>query len=124
MALPSGPPLLPKAEAACPQWQDIQEIVKAQAPQVRWLSIWCNDQVTLARQRVGTFSQNLCRHQAGGESLIQPNGINGGGIFWPVEGFSHQEGVQILHCFVDHFSRLCFVHLQIDDSATETMLAK
>jgi hypothetical protein len=26
--------------------------------------------------------------------------------------------------FVDHFSRLCFVHLQIDDSAAETMLAK
>jgi hypothetical protein len=26
--------------------------------------------------------------------------------------------------FVDHFSRLHFVHLQIDNSATETMLAK
>jgi hypothetical protein len=30
------------------------------------------------------------------------------------------------HCtvFVDHFSQLCFVHLQIDNSAAETMLAK
>ncbi len=39
MALPFEPPLFPKAEAACPQWQDPQEIVEAQAPQVRWLSI-------------------------------------------------------------------------------------
>jgi hypothetical protein len=33
---------------------------------------------------------------------------------------------QYRHCtvFVDHFSRLRFVHLQIDGSAEETMLAK
>ncbi len=54
MALPFGPPLLPKAEAACPQWQDTQEIVKALAPQVHWLSIWCNDQATLAQQRIAS----------------------------------------------------------------------
>jgi hypothetical protein len=32
MALLFGEPLFPKAEAACPQWQGTQEIVKAQAP--------------------------------------------------------------------------------------------
>jgi hypothetical protein len=59
-----------KSEAACPaQWQDTQEIVEAQAPQVHWLSIWCDDQATLVRQRVGTFSRNLCCHQARGDSL-------------------------------------------------------
>jgi hypothetical protein len=88
-----------KAEAACPQWQDTQEIVEAQAPQVRWLSIWRDDQVTLARQRVSTFSPNLSCHQARGDSLSRPNGIDRGGLFCPVEGVSHQEAVQILHCF-------------------------
>jgi hypothetical protein len=69
MALPFGPPLFPKAEVACPQWQDTQEIVKAQAPQVRWLSIWRDDQAILVRQSIGIFSQNLCCRQAGGASL-------------------------------------------------------
>jgi hypothetical protein len=108
MALPSGPHLLLKAEAAHPQWQDTQEIVEAQALQVCWLSIWCNEQVTLARQRVGTFSQNLCRHQAGGDSVSQPNGINRGKIFHPVEGVSHQEAVQILHCFCGPLLTIAF----------------
>jgi hypothetical protein len=28
-------------------------------PQVRWLSIWRDDQATLVQQRVGIFSRNL-----------------------------------------------------------------
>ncbi len=88
-----------KVEVACPQWQDTQEIVKVQAPQVRWMSIWCNDQATLVRQRVGIFSRNLCCHQDKGDSLSQPNEINRGGLFCPVEGVSHQEEVKILHFF-------------------------
>ncbi len=99
MALPFGPPLFPKAEAACPQWQDIQEVIKVQAPQVRWLSIWRYDQATLAQKRVGIFSQNLCCRQARGNSLSWPNRIDRGGLFQPVEGVSHQKEVQILHCF-------------------------
>jgi hypothetical protein len=43
--------------------------------------------------------KNLCRHQAEGDSLSQPNGIDRGGLFWPVEGVSNQEAVQTLHCF-------------------------
>jgi hypothetical protein len=92
---------------------------------LRWLSIWRDHQATLASQRVSIFSQNLCCCQAGGDSRSRPNGINRCGLFCPVKGVSHQEAVQI-YCtvFVDHFSGLCFMHLQIDDSGAETMLAK
>jgi hypothetical protein len=99
MALPFRPPLFQKAEVACPQWQDTQEIIEAQAPQVRWMSILRDDQATLARQRVGIFSQSLCCGQAGGDGLRQPNGINSGGLFGLGERVSHQEGVQILPYF-------------------------
>jgi hypothetical protein len=122
MALPFGPPLLPKAEAACPQWQGTQEIVKIHAPQMHCMSIWHNDQATLVQQRVGIiFSQNLCHHQARGDSLSQPNGINRGGFFAQLKGLLTKKYCTV---FVDHFSQLCFVHLQIEDSAAETMLAK
>ena len=44
-------PHLRKAEAACPQWQNSQEIGPAQSPQVRRMSLWRDDQDSLARQR-------------------------------------------------------------------------
>ncbi len=52
LALPFGSPYLRKAEAACPQWQNSQEIGSAQSPQVRRMSLQRDDQDSLARQRV------------------------------------------------------------------------
>jgi hypothetical protein len=119
-----GPPLFSKAEAACPQWQDTPEIVEAQAPQVRWVSIWCNDLATLVQQRFGIFSQSLHRHQAGGDGLSQPNGINRGGVIAQLKGSLTKKQYRYCTVFVDYFSQLHFTHLQIKDSAAETMLAK
>jgi hypothetical protein len=46
-----------------------KKLSKLKPPQVCWLSIWHNDQATLARQRVSIFSQNLHHRQAGQYSL-------------------------------------------------------
>jgi hypothetical protein len=106
MALPFGPPLLPKAEAACPQWQDTQEIVEAQAPQVRWMSIWCSDQANLARQRVVIFSKKSLSPPSWGDSLSQSNGIDRGGIFAQLKGSLTKKRYRYCTVFVDNFS-LC-----------------
>jgi hypothetical protein len=39
-------------------------------------------------------------------------------------GLSPRSSTDIALFFVDHFSQLRFVHLQVDGSAAETMLAK
>jgi hypothetical protein len=46
------------------------------------------------------------------------------GFFAQLKGSLTKKRYRYCTVFVDHFSRLCFVHLQIDDSAAETMLAK
>jgi hypothetical protein len=46
------------------------------------------------------------------------------GFFSQSKGSLTKKGYIYCTVFVGHFSRLCFVHLQIDNSAKETMLAK
>jgi hypothetical protein len=46
------------------------------------------------------------------------------GFFVQLKGFLTKKQYRYCTVFVDHFSRLHFVHLQIDDSVAETMLAK
>jgi hypothetical protein len=46
------------------------------------------------------------------------------GFFAQLKGSLTKKWYRYCTVFVDHFSRLCFVHLQIDDSPVETMLAK
>ena len=46
------------------------------------------------------------------------------GFFAQLKGSLTKKQYRYCTVFVDHFSRLRFVHLQIDDSAAETMLAK
>jgi hypothetical protein len=46
------------------------------------------------------------------------------GFFTQLKGFLTKKRYRYCTVLVDHFSRLCFVHLQIDNSAAETMLAK
>ncbi len=123
-ALPFGTPLFPKTEAACPQWQDPQDIVKAQAPQVCLLSIWYDDQVTLAWQRVGFFSQSLCCCQARGDSLSWLNRISRGGLFAQVKDTLTKKRYRYCPFFLDHYSWLHCVYLQIVASTAETILAK
>ena len=95
MALPVGTSLLSKTQAAGLQWQDPQKIGKARRPQMRWLSVRCNDQATLVRQRVQVFSRSLCRNQARGDYLCQSNDFNRGGVLSPTEGDAYQEALQV-----------------------------
>jgi hypothetical protein len=99
MALPVGPSPLSQTQAAGLQWRDPQEIDKAHHPQMRWLSVWRNDQATLARQRVQVFSRSLYRNQAGGDCLRQSNDFNQGGVLCPIERIVHQEALQVLRNF-------------------------
>jgi hypothetical protein len=46
------------------------------------------------------------------------------GVFAQLKGPLTKKQYRYCTVFVDHFSQLHFVHLQIDDSAAETMLAK
>jgi hypothetical protein len=46
------------------------------------------------------------------------------GFFAQLKGPLTKKRYRYCTVFVDHFSQLCFVHLQIDNSAAETMLAK
>ncbi len=46
------------------------------------------------------------------------------GFFAQLKGSLTKKRYRYCTVFVDHFSLLCFVHLQIDNSTTETMLAK
>jgi hypothetical protein len=46
------------------------------------------------------------------------------GFFAQLKGSLTKKRYRYCTVCVDHFSRLCFVHLQIDNSAAETMLAK
>ncbi len=46
------------------------------------------------------------------------------GCFAQLKGSLTKKRYRYCTVFVDHFSRLHFVHLQIDGSTTETMLAK
>jgi hypothetical protein len=46
------------------------------------------------------------------------------GFFAQLKGSLTKTRYRYCTVFVDHFSQLLFVHLQIDDSAAETMLAK
>ncbi len=46
------------------------------------------------------------------------------GVLAQLKGSLTKKQYRYCTVFVDHFSRLHFVHLQIDDSAAETMLAK
>ncbi len=76
------------------------------------------------QQRVGIFSQSLCCHQAQGGGLSQSNGIDRGGIFAQLKGSLTKKRYKYCTVFVDHSSCLHFVHLQIDDFTTKTILAK
>jgi hypothetical protein len=58
------------------KWGNPQEAGKSEATQVCWLSLWCDDQDSMARQRNQGFSQSLYCNQAGGVHLRQPNDIN------------------------------------------------
>ncbi len=88
------------------------------------LSIWCDDQATLARQRNGIFSRSLCCCQAGRDGLSQPNRIHRGGLFAQLKGSLTKKRHRYCTVFVDHNSGLHFMHLQIDDSAAKTIFAK
>jgi hypothetical protein len=46
------------------------------------------------------------------------------GFFAQLKGSLTKKQYRYCTVFVDHFSRLCFLYLQIDDSSAETMLAK
>ncbi len=48
----------------------------------------------------------------------------GVGFFAQLKGSLNKKRCRYCTVFVDHFSQLRFVHLQIDGSAAETMLAK
>jgi hypothetical protein len=59
-----------QAQAACPKWGNPQEAGKSEATQVCWLSLWHDDQDSMARQRNQGFSQSLYPNQARGMHLL------------------------------------------------------
>ncbi len=55
------------------------------------MSLWCNDQDPLARQRDQGFSRGFCDNQAGEMRLRLPNDINRGWVLCTNEGKTHQK---------------------------------
>ncbi len=97
MALPPWSPYLPKAQAACPQWQDPVEARQGAASQVCRLPIWHDDKASLARQGNQGRPRSLCCNQTWRVRLSQSNDINGGGILCTIERRTHQEALQMCH---------------------------
>jgi hypothetical protein len=56
--------------------------------------------------------------------LGRPNDINGSGIFAQLKGKLTKKRYKCVTVFVNHYSCLHFVHLQLDDKSNETLAAK
>jgi hypothetical protein len=106
------------------KWQNTKAICQSPAAQVHGLPLWRNAKNTLARQRVESLSRGLRRHQAGGVRFGQPNGLNASGFYAQMTGKLTTRRYHGATIFVDHFSRLRFIHLMQVSSSNETIKAK
>ncbi len=123
---PPWPSILPKIEATCPQWENSLEVGvgETHATQVSWLSLPGNDQDSLTRQQDQGFSQGLYCNQARECISINQMTSNEVGFYKELKGKLTKEHYKCAAVFVNHFSRLRFVHLQIDDSSAKTVAPK
>jgi hypothetical protein len=123
MALRPRSPSLCKAQAAHPQRGNPQEAGNRHATQVRWLPLWRDDYNTLAQQRNQGLSQGLFHNQAGGCVSVNQMASTEVGFFAQTKGKLTKRRYRCATIFVDLYSRLRFVDLQIDDSSAETLAA-
>jgi hypothetical protein len=124
MALPFGPPLHPKAEAARPQWQDPQEVVEAQAPQVYWLSIWAMTKLPWHGKESASSHKVFITTKLGETVSVDQMESTKVGFFAHLKGTLTKTWYRYCTVFVDHYFQLCFVHLQVNNSAAKTILPK
>jgi hypothetical protein len=90
---------------------------------MRWLSVWCNVQATLARQRVQVFSKVFVATKPGKTVSVDQMTSTEVGFFAQLKGALTKKRYRCCTIFVDNYSRLRYLHLQVNNTAKETMKA-
>jgi hypothetical protein len=116
MALPPWSHYLSKTQAAHPQWQNPKEACQGAASQVCRMPIWRNDQASLARQGNQGQPQGICHNQTW---KVRLGGSKDVGFYAQLKVKLTKKHYKCATVFVNHFSHLQFVHLQLDDKSTK-----
>ncbi len=124
MALLPRSPYLSKTQAVCPQRQDPKEACQGAASQVCRMPVWRDDQASLARQGNQGRPQGICCNQTWRVRLGGSNNVNRVGFYAQLKGKLTKKRYKCTTIFVNHFSHLRFIHLQLDNKSDETLIAK
>ncbi len=91
---------------------------------MRWLSIWYDDKATLVQQRAASSCKIIVAAKPGEIVSVDQMESTEVGFFAQLKGSLTKKWYKYCTVFVDHFSQLHFLHLQIDNSAAVSMLVK
>ncbi len=132
LALPPRTLTLPQAQTACPKWGNPQEAGKSEAPQVCWLSLWkCAGCLFGAMTKIPWHgNETKASHkvfivtkprECVSVDQMMPTKV---GFYAQMKGKLTKKHYRCTTVFVDHYSRLRFVHLQVNNSSVKTVAAK
>ena len=102
-----------------------QVSLQGQATDMCWMSFWSHNKKTMKDTTIPKWRQTYFQgYEIRWLCVYWSNDQNTGWVHWSTESNAHYKRYRAATIFVDHFSRLWYVHLMTDKTSEGTVMAK
>jgi hypothetical protein len=124
MALLPWSPYLPKAQAACPQWQIPKKLAKVLSPKCAGCLFSMMMKLPWRSKETKANHKVFITTKPGDSISVDQMTSTEVGFFAQLKGKFTKKCYKCTTIFVNHYSRLHFVHLQLDNKSNKILATK